>query len=212
MRRKSGGFNICVLASGEGSNLNAILKASSSGKIRSRVAIVLSNNSGSGALKIARRNNITQVHLSEKLFKSEKEFVNAFQSLLKQYKIDLIVLAGYMKLLSPRITGKFKNRILNIHPALLPSFGGKGMYGINVHSAVINSGEKITGATVHYVDEKYDHGEIILQKQVKVLAGDTPDSLQKRVLRTEHKLYPEAIKLIEENNSRPKSGKLKVKK
>jgi folate-dependent phosphoribosylglycinamide formyltransferase PurN len=117
-----------------------------------------------------------------------------------------------MKLLSPRITRKFKNRILNIHPALLPSFGGKGMYGINVHTAVLNSCEKMTGATVHYVDEKYDHGKIILQKQVKVLAGDTPESLQKRVLRTEHKLYPEAIKLIEENNSGPKSGKLKVKK
>ena len=210
MRRISGGFNICVLASGEGSNLNSILKASSSGKIKSRVAAVLSNNSGSGALKIARQNKVTAIHLSQKLFKSDNEFVNTFLILLKQYKIDLIVLAGYMKMLGPPITRKYKNRIINIHPALLPSFGGKGMYGINVHKAVLESGEKITGATVHYVDDKYDNGKIIIQKQVKIFDGDTPEKLQKRVLRAEHKLYPEAIKILEEKQAGLKTGRMKI--
>jgi len=115
-----------------------------------------------------------------------------------------------MKMIDPSIVKKFRNRILNIHPALLPKYGGKGMYGIHVHQAVINSGDKITGVTVHYVDEIYDHGAIILQKHVKVKEGDTPETLRKRVLRTEHKLYPEAIKMLETNKIN--AGKRKVKK
>ena len=203
-------LNLCVLASGRGSDLRAIIKASKTGIIRSWVRLVISNNSKSGALKIAKLNKIPACHLSHIMFSSNELFVKEFLRLLKKYKIDLIILAGYMKMIDPSIVKKFRNRILNIHPALLPKYGGKGMYGIHVHQAVINSGDKITGVTVHYVDEIYDHGAIILQKHVKVKEGDTPETLRKRVLRTEHKLYPEAIKMLETNKIN--AGKRKVKK
>lgn len=190
-------LNLCVLASGRGSNLRAIINANKSGRIKSCVRLVISNNSKSGALRIAKANKIPHYHLSQMLFKSQEQFVEEFIALLTKFKIDLIVLAGYMKMIDPAIIRKFRNRIINIHPALLPKYGGKGMYGILVHEAVVNSGDNVTGVSVHFVDEIYDHGEIILQKQVIVKPGDTPESLQKRVLRTEHKIYPEAIKLLE---------------
>ncbi len=198
------GLNLCVLASGSGSNLKAIIKAGKSGYIRSKVVLVISNNSASKAITTAKQNKIPAYHLSQKLFKSQHEFDKKFLSLLKEYKIDLIILAGYMKMVSQAVTKKYKNRILNIHPALLPEFGGKGMYGLNVHEAVLKSLNEVTGATVHLVDDVYDNGLIILQKEVKVKPGDTPELLQKRVLRSEHKLYPEAIKLFE-------SGKVLIK-
>lgn len=199
MKGFSGALKLCVLASGEGSNLKAILKARNSGKIKSRVALVISNNSRAGALAIAEKNAIPAVHLSIKQFKSEKDFIKSFLSLLSAHKIDLIILAGYLKMLSPLIVKKYHNRILNIHPALLPDFGGEGMYGLNVHKAVISSGRKTSGATVHLVDEAYDSGEVILQKEVKVDSSDTAESLQEKILKVEHRLYPEAIKLFEEN-------------
>jgi phosphoribosylglycinamide formyltransferase-1 len=192
-------LKLCVFASGSGSNLKAIINASlSAGIIKSKVVLVISNNSSSGALKTAAKFNIPFKHLSQKLFKTQKELTKNILDELKFYKVDLILLAGYMKMLDHVIIKKFRNRIINIHPALLPKFGGKGMYGINVHEAVINAKEKITGATVHFVNEVYDSGAIILQKQVKVKPGDDALSLQKRVLRAEHKLYPEVIKLFEE--------------
>lgn len=203
-------LNLCILASGRGSNLRAIIKANKAGKIKSQVKLVISNNSASGALNIAKTNKIPNYHLSLRLFNSEKQFVRKFSELLAKHKIDLIVLAGYMKMINPYIIKKYRNRIINIHPALLPKFGGKGMYGIHVHEAVINSGDTVTGVSVHYVDEKYDHGEIILQKEVKVKADDTPETLRKRVLRTEHKVYPEAIRLLETNKI--KLGKDKSRK
>ncbi len=199
MARSSGGLNLCVLVSGEGSNLKAILRAQKTKKIKSQVALVISNNSKSGALKAACGNDIPAYHLSQIQFNSEKKFVDNFLSLLRKFDIDLILLAGYMKMLSPRIVKRYKNRILNIHPALLPEFGGKGMYGMNVHSAVISGGAKQSGATVHIVDELYDHGAVLIQKKVGVSAGETPESLQKKVLRVEHKIYWEAIKLFELN-------------
>ena len=131
------------------------------------------------------------------MFTSENEYVNNFFELLRNYDIDLIVLAGYMKLIPVDIVKKFKNRIINIHPALIPSFCGKGLYGLKVHEAVLNYGAKVTGVTVHLVDEEYDTGPIVLQKTLKVKDDDTPESLQKRVLKWEHKMYPEAIKLFE---------------
>jgi len=204
-------LKLCILASGRGSNLRAIINAYKNGRIKSRVRLVISNNSKSGALSFAGKNNIPNFHLSQKLFNSEKEFVNAFLALLKKYRIDLIVLAGYMKLLDPRIIRKYKNKIINIHPALLPEFGGKGMYGMHVHEAVLGAGETESGATVHFVDEAYDHGAIILQKKVKVKAGDTPEKLRKRVLRTEHRLYPEAIKLFEEKKVQVRKGRVFIK-
>jgi phosphoribosylglycinamide formyltransferase-1 len=190
-------LNLCVLASGRGSNLKSIIRSQKSGIINSKVAIVISNNSNSGALNIAKSYQIPNFHLSQKMFTSESEYVNKFLELLRNYGADLMVLAGYMKLIPVEIVKEYKNRILNIHPALIPSFCGKGLYGLKVHEAVLNYGAKVTGVTVHLVDEEYDTGPIVLQKTVIVNDDDTPESLQKRVLKWEHKMYPEAIKLFE---------------
>ncbi len=192
------GLNLCVFASGSGSNLRAIIEASLSGYIKSKVVLVVSNNSSSGAIETAAKFNIPFIHLSQKLFDTEQELTENILRILVEYKADLIVLAGYMKLLNPKVIKEFRGRIINIHPALLPAYGGKGMFGINVHEAVINAKEKVTGATVHFVDEVYDSGEIILQREVKVSPGDDAASLQEKVLKAEHELYPEVIKLIEE--------------
>lgn len=205
------GLNLCVFASGSGSNLLAIIEACKSGFISSRVVLVISNNSSSGALEVAKKNNIPSFHLSQKLFNTESEFAERLLDLLNEYRVDLILLAGYMKMLSTKVVKKYSGRILNIHPALLPKYGGKGMYGIHVHEAVIAAKEKVTGATVHLVNEVYDSGEIILQKQVDVHPDDDAFTLQKRVLETEHKLYPEAIKLFEENRVGGKRLKLSKK-
>ena len=204
-------LNLCVLASGSGTNLKAILNAAKLRKISSRVVLVISNNSGSGALKTAARSDIPAYHLSQKQFSTEKEFNVRMLSLLKKYSTDMIVLAGYMKMLSPVIIRKFRTRIINIHPALLPAFGGKGMYGMNVHQAVISSGVKTSGATVHLVDEIYDNGAVIIQKEVPVKPGDDAEKLRKRVLRAEHKLYPEAIKLFEEKKVSIRKNKVTIK-
>lgn len=205
-------LNLCVLASGSGSNLKAIINAQKSGKITSKVVLVISNNSGSGALETARKNQIPAYHLSQKLFTSEAEFNKKFIALLKKYNIDLIILAGYMKMIDPQIIKLYKKRILNIHPALLPEFGGKGMYGMNVHEAVLKAGRTITGATVHLVDEVYDNGAIILQKEVTVKKNDTAETLAGRVLKTEHKLYPTAIRLFEEKKILIRKNKIHIKK
>lgn len=204
-------LKLCVLASGSGTNLKAILNAAEQRKISSKVALVISNNSGSGALKTAVKHNIPSYHLSHAQFKSEKEFTAKLLSLLNKYKVDMIVLAGYMKMLNPAVIRKFKNRIINIHPALLPAFGGKGMYGIRVHEAVLSSGVSITGATVHLVDEIYDNGAVVLQKEVPVKPGDDAEKLSKRVLRAEHRLYPEAIKLFEEKRVSVRNNKVSIK-
>lgn len=203
-------MNLCVFASGSGSNLKAIINESQNGSLASEVSLVISNNSSSGALKTAAKYNIPFLHLSQQLFSTEKEFVKSILDALRKYRIDLIVLAGYMKMLSPVIIKNFRNRIINIHPALLPKFGGKGMYGIHVHEAVLRSKEKTTGATVHFVNEVYDSGAIIKQREVKVLKGDDPVKLQKRVLRAEHKLYPEVIKMFEEKRIKVRNNKVTI--
>jgi len=191
-------LNLCVIASGKGSNLKAIIKATEKKIIDSKVVVVISNNSGSEALQTARQNKIPAIHLSAKLFAAQAEFDSALLNLLKKYKIDLIVLAGYLKKLSPIIVKRYKNKIINIHPALLPDFGGEGMFGLKVHQAVIDSGNKISGVTVHFVDEEYDKGKIILQKKINIKKNEDAVSLEKRLRRIEHKIYPEAIRLIED--------------
>ena len=190
-------MNLCVLASGRGSNLRSIIKSKESQKIASSIRLVISNNSKSGALRIAKKWQIPGIHLSEKQFNSKEAFDAAFLDLLNKYKIDLIILAGYMKLLRPKVVRKYRNRILNIHPALLPLFSGPGMYGLKVHEAVIDAGCKVSGASVHIVDEIYDHGPIVLQKTVPVDDDDSPETLQKKIQKVEHKLYPQAIRLFE---------------
>lgn len=190
-------LNLCVLASGRGSNLNSIISSQKRGKIKSKIVLVISNNSNSNALNIAKRNQIPAIHLSRKQFDTEDKFVAAFLKLLTEHGVDLVVLAGYMKLVPSEVVKLYKNRIINIHPALIPAFCGSGFYGMKVHEAVIESGVKFSGATVHIVDEVYDHGPIVAQRVVKVSDTDTPESIQKKVLKTEHKLLPEAINLME---------------
>lgn len=206
-------IKIAVFASGQGSNLQSLYYAIEQGIIKNgQIVCVISNNSDSGALSFANEKNIPAYHVSQKQFNENSEFVKKILNILKQHKSNLIVLAGYMKLLDAVIVNKFKNRILNIHPALLPDFGGKGMYGANVHKAVIESGSKISGATVHLVDEIYDHGSIILQKTVNIDENETPESLAEKVLEIEHKLLPEAVRLFIEEKVIINGDKLIIKK
>jgi phosphoribosylglycinamide formyltransferase 1 len=186
-------MNIAVFASGRGSNFQAILKAIDDGRLPARVTLLVSNNSNAGALELARSRNIPAIHINQKQYSSEDLYGEQLLELLTRYGVELIALAGYMKRVPGKVINRFRNRILNIHPALLPAFGGVGMYGIHVHEAVLASGAKITGATVHIVDEEYDKGPIVMQKTVEVLSGDTPETLAARVLPVEHEIYPEAI-------------------
>jgi len=204
-------LNLVALASGGGTNLQAIIDNIEKGILNAQIKAVISNNSKSGALERARNHNIPAIHLSHKQFATPEEFDRKLLSVLKENETDLVALAGYMKMLSPTVVRAYKNKILNIHPALLPSFGGKGMYGIHVHEAVIKSGVKVTGVTVHLVDEIYDHGAIIVQKCVPVLSDDTPETLQQRVLPHEHELYSEAIQLFAEGNVEIKDNKAYIK-
>ena len=190
-------LNIAVFGSGAGSNFQAILAAVQQGDIPgTRISLVLSNNSGAGILGIARASGLPAVHLSQKQYPDERSFARAVLSTLEAHGVNLVVLAGYMKRVPPEVVAAYRGRMVNIHPALLPRHGGEGMYGMRVHEAVIRAGEKVSGATVHFVDEEYDHGAVVLQRTVPVLPGDTPATLAARVLETEHAIYPEALRLI----------------
>ncbi len=192
-------MNIGVFASGRGSNFQAILDAIDRGALPARVTLVLSNKGDAGALEIARTHALPAVHLSQKQFPDETSFASAMLGMLKGHSVDIIALAGYLKKIPTSVVREYRNRILNIHPALLPSFGGPGMYGHFVHESVIASGAKLSGATVHLVDEEYDRGPIVLQKTVPVEENDTPESLAARVLKIEHEIYPLALKAFAEN-------------
>ena len=184
------------LASHGGSNMQAIIDACKAGRLDAEPAVVISNNSDSTALDRARREGITGYHLSSATHPDPTELDAAITRTLEEHNVDLIVLAGYMKLLGPQTLRKYRGRILNIHPALLPKFGGKGLYGIKVHEAVLAAGDKVSGVTVHLVDENYDRGPIVAQCKVPVLEGDTPESLAARVLEQEHKIYAATLQKI----------------
>ncbi len=192
-------LKIAVLASGAGSNLAALIDAIQKKQLDAKIVLVVSNNAGSGALEKARLAEIPALHLSEKKAGSRKALDDELLAAFKQYEVELIALAGYMKKIGADIIRTYRNRILNIHPALLPAFGGKGMYGLNVHRAVLDYGCKLTGVTVHLVTEEYDAGPPVLQESVPVIADDTPEILAARVLRTEHQIYARAIQLFAEN-------------
>ena len=147
-------------------------------------------------MEFAQQNGITTLHITEKQFASFDEFSEAMVERLKEHQIDFILLAGYMRKVPDAVVAAFPDRMLNIHPALLPKFGGEGMYGIHVHTAVLEAGETETGATVHFVNEEYDKGEILLQRTVPVLPDDTPETLAARVLECEHRLYPDALEKL----------------
>jgi len=202
--------NIGIFASGRGSNFIAILRAIEEGRLAARIGVVISNKADAGALLAARAQNIPAYHISPPAYgeQSEDDYVAAVRQVLYRHQIDFIALAGYLKKLPAAIVREFRNRIVNIHPALLPSFGGKGMYGIHVHEAVLEAGVKVTGVTVHLVDEEYDHGPIVLQRAVEVNDDDTPETLAERVLQVEHELYPEALQLFAEGRIRVDHGRV----
>jgi len=187
---------IAVFVSGNGSNFKCILEHISKSKIKAEVVCVVSNHSRPGAFLIAKKSNIPTHHVNVRQFKNGDEYTQYLLELLEKYNVDLVILAGFMKLIPAPVVRAFKNSIVNIHPALLPNFGGKGYYGMKVHEAVIKSGIKVTGVTVHFVDDRYDTGPIIIQKKVEVFPEDTAEVLAKRVLKLEHKVYPEVIKAI----------------
>ncbi len=191
-------LRVGVLVSGGGTNLQAVLDAIDSGKIRgAAVEVVISNNPGAYALERARSRGIEAVCLSPKSFDSREKFNEALLEKTDEYNLDLIVLAGFLVTIPAAMIQKYRNRIINIHPSLIPSFCGVGYYGLKVHEAALKRGVKLTGATVHFVDEGMDSGPIILQKAVEVLPGDTPEILQRRVMEeAEWKILPEAIDRI----------------
>jgi phosphoribosylglycinamide formyltransferase-1 len=191
-------MNIALFASGRGSNVEAILRAVQSEQLPARVVLLLSNRPNAGALEVARSFAIPAVYLSPTQFPREEAYVERLLALLNEYEVDLIALAGYLKKIPARVIERYRNRIVNIHPALLPKFGGAGMYGRHVHEAVLAAGENISGATVHLVDEEYDRGPILMQKTVRVLPGDTPETLAARVLEVEHVLYPQVLRAFAE--------------
>ena len=175
--------NIAVLVSGGGTNLQAILDAEDSGIIRSgEVMLVVSNNPDAYALTRAKNHNVETAVLSKKLCGGQEAFEDRLIALLDEKNVDLIILAGFMCILTKKFTDHFEKRIINVHPSLIPSFCGEGFYGLRVHEAALAKGVKVTGATVHYVNEIPDGGEIIAQKAVEILDGDTPEVLQKRVM------------------------------
>ena len=189
---------IAVLVSGGGTNLQALIDAQESGILHSgNIALVVSNCAGAYALERAKKAGIPGVTLLKKQLGGQAEFEEALQSTLEEYGIDVIVLAGFMTILSGDFTAKWPKRILNIHPALIPSFCGEGFYGLRVHQAALDYGVKVTGATVHYVNHIPDGGEIIAQKAVEVLPGDTPEMLQRRVMeQAEWILLPQATEAV----------------
>jgi phosphoribosylglycinamide formyltransferase-1 len=185
---------LAVFASGGGSNLRAIYNATRGGVLSgAEIQVVISNNSKCGALEFAHKKNISAEHISAVKYGSVEKAEEKILQVLQENDIELVVLAGYMKKLPSAVVGKYKGRIVNIHPALLPKYGGEGMFGLNVHKAVLASGDAESGSTVHFVEGEYDTGAIIMQERCPVLAGDSPESLQHRIKDIEHALYPKAI-------------------
>ncbi|OGU33638.1 MAG: phosphoribosylglycinamide formyltransferase [Ignavibacteria bacterium GWB2_35_6b] len=194
-------YNLSVFVSGRGSNLRALLEEISNSEIR--VVSVVTNMPDCGAVTLAQENNIPVYFVSG----NQKENFILFDELiveLKKLKVDLVILAGFLKKISDNFVDAFRNKIINIHPALLPSFGGKGMYGINVHKAVFEKSAQLSGATVHFVDKIYDNGKIIAQKSVDISGVESPEEIAERVLKIEHELLPFVVKKMAE-------GKLEIK-
>ena len=189
---------IAVFVSGGGTNLQALIDKQQSGVISSgEISLVISNNSNAYALERAKKAGIATAVVSRKECVSQSDFETKIVSLLEDNGIELIVLAGFMCILSENFTSKYPKRIINVHPSLIPSFCGKGFYGLNVHRAALDYGVKVTGATVHFVNEVPDGGEIILQKAVEIEEGDTPEVLQRRVMENaEWVILPQAVELV----------------
>lgn len=203
-------MKIAVCVSGGGTNLQAIIDAISNGKItNTEIAVVIANNPGAYALERAKNAGIEGICISPKNYESRDAFNEDFLKQLDSYNVDLVVLAGFLVVIPPQMIAKYRNRIINIHPSLIPSFCGTGYYGLKVHEGVLSRGVKVTGATCHFVDEGTDTGPIILQKAVEVQQDDTPEVLQRRVMeQAEWIIMPKAIDLIANNKISIEDGKV----
>ncbi|MBQ6811479.1 MAG: phosphoribosylglycinamide formyltransferase [Agathobacter sp.] len=202
-------LKVAVCVSGGGTNLQAIIDAVENGTItNTEIKVVISNNKNAYALERAKNHNIEGICISPKDYESREEFNKAFLEKLDSYEVDLVVLAGFLVVIPPEMIAKYRNRIINVHPSLIPSFCGTGFYGLKVHEGALERGVKVTGATVHFVDEGTDTGPIILQKAVYIENGDTPEVLQKRVMeQAEWVILPRAIDLIANNKVSIVDGK-----
>ena len=187
---------IAVLCSGGGTNLQALIDAQEAGQIDGEIVLVLSNASKAYALERARKHGIEAKFISKKQAGSDEAFNDAILAELRRVGAELVVLAGYLPIVGAQVVRAYEHRIINIHPALIPSFCGPGMYGHHVHEAVLAYGAKISGATTHFVDEQVDHGGVIMQASVPVLEDATPDTLAARVLTVEHQILPESVRLF----------------
>lgn len=194
-------MNIGILASHAGTTLQAVLDACASGELQARVSMVISNNAESGALQRARSSGVRWVHLSAKTHPDPTALDQAICSALTEAQTEVVLLAGYMKKLGPLMLRTFAGRILNTHPALLPKFGGPGMYGMHVHRSVLAAGERISGATFHLVEGEYDTGPVLAQCSVPVMDGDTPETLAERVQVSERRLVVAVLSHIAQGNS-----------
>lgn len=191
-------INVAVLVSGGGTNLQALIDAEKNGIIKNaKISVVISSNKDAYALQRAKGNSIDAYVVEKKRFEMQGEYEIAMFGILDMYDTDLIVLAGFLNILSDKFVQKFANRIINVHPSLIPSFCGEGFYGLKVHEEALKKGVKVTGATVHFVNKNVDDGEIIEQKAVRVLDGDTPEILQQRVMKeAEHIILPQSVEKI----------------
>lgn len=188
--------NVAFLASHNGSNMRAIVAACRSGLLNVNPVVIISNNAGSGAVDWARDNGLPSFHISATSEGTEAAADAAIAATLSRYNTDFVVMAGYMRKLGSETLAAFAGRILNVHPALLPKYGGKGMYGRFVHEAVLKSGDAETGVTIHLVDGEYDHGPVVVQVPVSVQSGDTVETLTARVQAKEQELFPETLRRI----------------
>lgn len=205
-------LKIAVLVSGGGTNLQAIIDAIDAGTItNAAIDIVISNNANAYALERAKQHGIEAMCLSPKSYETREQFNDALTQTIVDRKIDLVVLAGYLVIIPPQLIAAYKNRIINIHPSLIPSFCGTGFYGLKVHEEALKRGVKVTGATCHFVDEGTDTGPIILQKAVEIEPDDTPKTLQQRVMeQAEWIIMPRAIDLIANGKIQVEDGIVKI--
>jgi phosphoribosylglycinamide formyltransferase-1 len=203
---------LAVFASGRGSNFQAILEQINNGLISATVGLCITNNPTAGVIDIAKANEIPIKICLPKDFPDNHAFNEAILNDLIDSKIDFIVLAGYLKLIGRQIVDQYSNKIINIHPALLPAFGGKGMYGHHVHDAVYQRGVKLSGATVHLVNNEYDAGPIVLQKAVSIEDAQSGEEIARRVLEIEHEIFPQAVKLLVENRLDVNGSRVTIRK
>jgi len=203
--------NIAVFASGSGSNFQANHTHTLNGNIAGEIVLVVSNNPNCGAINFAREKQIETLIINESRIQNPDTREDTLLQALFKFKVDLICLAGYMKILPQQIVRQYERQILNIHPALLPEFSGKGFYGMKVHTAVIQAGKKQSGATIHFVDEEYDHGPVIAQQKVDIFPYDTAESLAEKILKVEHKLYPQVVKVFCEDQITWENNKPKIR-